>query len=303
MNRPHSVPSLTEMIFATADTHGPQSPVPEDGFVHRFSVRNMPQQKEMTKNDFVILCGDFGGVWDIDPDGTKEENWALDWLDRKPFTALIVPGNHENYDRLTGIHDPKLLSSWLFDAFPNEKKQELITGLPRTQWHGGYVRTIRPSVLMLEPGLFEIQGKRCLVFGGAKSLDAGPAVLNPLEFETRKAFREYEKRTRLQTGRCERVRGVSWWPQEEYPETTQNTILTALRGCESTVNFIFTHSGAIDHEKALFGTQSNSKTAAFLQCIKENVRYEQWYFGHYHINKTLPGGKDHALYDQILRIL
>lgn len=48
----------------------------------------------MTKQDYVIICGDFGGVWD----GSKREKYWLDWLEDKPFTTLFVSGNHENYN-------------------------------------------------------------------------------------------------------------------------------------------------------------------------------------------------------------
>ena len=44
------------MIYVTGDTHG--------GFLERLSVSAFPEQKEMTRNDFVIILGDFGGVWD-----------------------------------------------------------------------------------------------------------------------------------------------------------------------------------------------------------------------------------------------
>ena len=42
------------MIFVTVDTHGD---------VRRLSTESFFEQKEMTKDDFVIICGDFGGVW------------------------------------------------------------------------------------------------------------------------------------------------------------------------------------------------------------------------------------------------
>ena len=44
----------------------------------------------------------------------------------RPFTTAFVSGNHENYDALAAY--------------------------PQAEWHGGRVRTIRPSVLMLERG-------------------------------------------------------------------------------------------------------------------------------------------------------
>ena len=49
----------------------------------------------MTKEDYVIICGDFGGVWNKEVEN-KEEKHLLDWLEEKPFTTLFVDGNHEN---------------------------------------------------------------------------------------------------------------------------------------------------------------------------------------------------------------
>ena len=42
------------MIYATGDCHGDY---------RRFATEIFPEQKEMTKNDYVIVCGDFG-YWD-----------------------------------------------------------------------------------------------------------------------------------------------------------------------------------------------------------------------------------------------
>ena len=53
------------MIFITGDTHGDFT---------RFSSENFPEQKRMNKEDFVIICGDFGGLWD----GTRKEHYWLD---------------------------------------------------------------------------------------------------------------------------------------------------------------------------------------------------------------------------------
>ena len=78
------------MIYITGDCHSN---------FERFNTGNFPEQKEMTKDDYVIICGDFGGVWNKDGE-SKMETSALDWLDGKAFTTLFVDGNHENFDRL-----------------------------------------------------------------------------------------------------------------------------------------------------------------------------------------------------------
>lgn len=78
------------MIYITGDCHGN---------FERFNPSIFPEQNEMTKEDYVIICGDFGGVWNREAE-SKEETMILDWLDSRPFTTLFVCGNHENFDRL-----------------------------------------------------------------------------------------------------------------------------------------------------------------------------------------------------------
>ena len=39
------------MVFVTGDTHG--------DWINRLNVDSFPEQKEMTKDDYVIICGDF----------------------------------------------------------------------------------------------------------------------------------------------------------------------------------------------------------------------------------------------------
>ena len=63
-------------VYITGDTHG--------GF-QRFGSRYFPQQKNMGREDYLIVTGDFGGLWD---GGPKDQYW-LDWLEGKPFTTLF----------------------------------------------------------------------------------------------------------------------------------------------------------------------------------------------------------------------
>ena len=74
-------------IFLTGDTHGD---------FQQLGNKHLPQCKEMTRDDYVIICGDFGGLWA----GNAHDRYWLDWLNEKPFTTLFVDGNHENFDLL-----------------------------------------------------------------------------------------------------------------------------------------------------------------------------------------------------------
>lgn len=76
------------MIYVTGDIHGEVD-------ISKLNTQNFSQAKE---GDYLIICGDFGLIWDIKP--SKNEEYWLKWLSKKPWTTLFVDGNHENFDRL-----------------------------------------------------------------------------------------------------------------------------------------------------------------------------------------------------------
>ena len=93
------------MIYVCGDTH-----IPLD--IGKLSMKNFSEQAKMTRNDFVIILGDFGLLWRKD----KTFFHWLKWLEEKPFTLLWLDGNHENHE-------------WL-------------RSLPLSEWHGGMVHRI-----------------------------------------------------------------------------------------------------------------------------------------------------------------
>lgn len=149
----------------------------------RLNRQNFPEQKEMIGNDnYVFICGDFGGVWEINrlnSEEPKNERYGLNWLD-----------------------------SWLYEKMPAPEKEKLRRGYPRMFWNGGYVRELRPHVLMLEPGVFMINGMKCFVYGGARCHDIQGGILNPTEYFSENEFNEAYKRT-CKKGLLFRVKGIS----------------------------------------------------------------------------------------------
>ena len=293
-------------IYVTGDTHGSKSfgLHSVDGFLHRLNTNSFPEQKQMQEGyHYVVICGDFGGVWATNREAakeSKEEEYALDWLDDKPFTTLFVPGNHENYDRLTGIRDERLMSSWLYEKMPDREKQKLRDGYPRMPWNGGHVRMLRNHVLMLEPGVFTINERKCFVYGGARSHDIQGGILDPADFVSEEEFqRAYEKK--YNEGLMFRVKGISWWEQEEPGYETEEAAWKALENAGWKVDFVFTHDCAAS-DLAFFGYDDRTRVNDFLQKIRQKLEYRHWFFGHLHGNLTLPGGRDHLLYEQIVQI-
>lgn len=124
------------MIFITGDTH-----IPID--ISKLSVSKFPEQKLLSKSDYIVVCGDFGGVWS---DKSGEDKYWQQWLHDKSFTTLFVDGNHENFD--------------------------LLNGYPIEQWNGGNIHKINDSVIHLMRGqVYSIDGQKIFTMGGAYSID------------------------------------------------------------------------------------------------------------------------------------
>lgn len=126
-------------IFLTGDIHGEYD-------IHKLNSRQWKIGKKLTKEDYLIVLGDFGLIFDKNGE-TDEENWWLNWFDEiKPWTTLWIDGNHENFNRMSEY--------------------------PIDIWHGGKVQFIRPNVIHLMRGeIYDICGLSFLAFGGAQSID------------------------------------------------------------------------------------------------------------------------------------
>lgn len=293
-------------IYVTGDTHGSQRHGMSsfDGYMHRLSSSSFPEQRELGKEDYVVILGDFGGVWDVDRTRVREspsERDGLDWLERKPFTTLFIPGNHENYDRLTGCTDERLMNSWLYERMPHEEREKLKRGYPRENWHGGPVRMLRPSVLMLERGcIYEINGAYCFAFGGARSHDIGDGILDPADYPDERTFRTAYQRMR---GGMFRVKGVSWWeaemPSAEEMDRGRRNIAAFMQE-HPRVDLVFTHDAPAS-DRLLLGYDETDELNSYLESLREIMRYGKWFYGHLHDNRRV-SPDSYLLYEQIVRV-
>ena len=210
------------MIYITGDTH-----IPVD--IGKLSTKRFPEQKEMTKNDYVIICGDFGGVWD----GSNEEKYWIKWLKNKNFTTLFVDGNHENF--------------------------EMLYNLPTVRFGGSIAHKVDDGIYHLLRGeLYDIDGKKFFVFGGASSHD-----------------KEHRKE------------GKNWW-KEEMP--TEEQYFNAEMNLEKngfSCNYVVTHSAPASVQTEIAPTYEINELTEFLEKIKNNISCEKWFFGHYHQDKSI----------------
>jgi len=224
------------MIYVTGDTH-----IPID--IHKLAAKRFPAQKELTKDDFLIICGDFGGVWS----NSKEEMYWRKWFDQKSFTTLFIDGNHENFD--------------------------LLHEFPIVDFYGAGAHKISNSIFHLMRGeIYEIEGKRFFTFGGASSHD-----------------REHRKE------------GESWWKEELPSAAEYETAICNLDRIGWVVDYVLTHCGASSVQQMIDGPYEENELTDFFERLKNTLSYEQWFFGHYHVDRRMDE-RHVAVFDRIIQL-
>jgi len=122
-------------IYITSDIHGSHD-------IQKLNTTIFPEQKNLTKKDYVIILGDFGLTWDE----SEDRKYWLKWLNDKNFTTLFLDGNHENFD--------------------------LLYKYPVVEFLGGKTHQLRDSIYHLMRGeIFTINGLKFFAFGGGISID------------------------------------------------------------------------------------------------------------------------------------
>ena len=254
------------MIYITGDIHGDP---------RRFSADNFLEQKEMTRDDFVIILGDFGLIWSNEQ--TKTEKYWLNWLDSKPFTTLFIDGNHDNFPILNSM-------------------------VEEVDFHGGKAHKIRDNVYHLMRGyVFKLCDKKIFAFGGASSHDIQDGILDPNDYanedDFRKIYNQWNKQNKMF-----RVRGVSWWDEELPSEEEMQRGILSLEQCNNEVDFIISHC-CPQQVAALFsqGLYKPDILTYYFNDIMQRVKFTRWFFGHYHDNRQIMG-KFIMMYEQIIRV-
>lgn len=116
------------MIYFTGDTHG------DKNRLSKFAL------KQLKSGDTLIVCGDFGFLWDE----SKKEKKFLEKLSKRNYNICFIDGTHENF--------------------------ELLEKIPVTFWRGGRVRKITDNVIHLMRGeIYEIDKKIIFTMGGGES--------------------------------------------------------------------------------------------------------------------------------------
>ena len=252
------------MIYITGDTHSEFKRLKNGLF-------------KAASNDTLIICGDFGGVWDSSP---TEKYW-LNWLSQKPYKILFCDGNHENFD--------------------------MINSYPVEELFGGKVHKITDNIYHLMRGeMFRIEGNKIFVMGGARSHDIQDGILDPHDRD----FKMKEKALIRRKKEYYRVKGISWWDDEMPSDEEFSYALQTLQKNNYNCDYIITHDCPADVQKILIDNYidekkknqySCNKLNDFLQEISQKCSFKKWYFGHYHFDIEI-SEKYRLLYKDIVKL-
>lgn len=123
------------MIYLTSDTH-------REIDIHKINPDEFVEGLNLKRDDYLIICGDFGCIWD----GASGDRFWLNWIETLPWTTLFIDGNHENFD--------------------------VLYQYPVEEWHGGKVHRIRSNIYHLMRGeIYTLKNKTFFAFGGGYSHD------------------------------------------------------------------------------------------------------------------------------------
>ncbi|HPY83630.1 MAG TPA: metallophosphoesterase [Ruminococcus flavefaciens] len=214
------------MVYITGDIHGEMQP-----------IYDLFEKYKPTPDDIIVILGDVA----LNYTGMLRDRVMKEDMSALKSTFFCIHGNHENR--------PQNIASY------HEK-----------EWHGGRVlyEDDFPNILFPVDGdIFDFDGKKCLVIGGAYSVD--------------KFFRL--------------SRGWGWWPDEQPTPTIKAYVEEQIK--DKKIDVIFSHTCPYKYipvECFLSGIDQSTvdnSTEEWLDTIEDTVDYSAWYIGHWHIDKRI----------------
>jgi hypothetical protein len=246
-------------FYITGDIHGANS-------IHKFSSDRFPEGKTLTKNDYVIICGDVGLIFYNKQ--IKEDKYLIEWLNDKPWTTLFVDGNHENHVKLLS----GLISSELNPSMNSEE-----------YWishkFGSTIGQIADSIFHLRRGeIYDIDGLSFFCMGGAASIDK-PSRRDGISWwkEEIPNFKECEYALQNLENR---QYNVDYILSHTVPQLVFRNYCTLT--------------------KTPVWEDKIDSTTKFFDNIYQSTKFKKWYAGHFHIDFEIDN--IHFLYDDIIKL-
>lgn len=170
-------------------------------------------------------------------------------LDYLPITLFCIHGNHEERPYLVKNEEGK----------PLYEEKDMFGGKV-------YIEKKHPSLIFAKDGeYYHIGNHSYFVIGGAYSID---------------------KYYRLS-------HGYSWFESEQPDDTIKKAVEDKLKELEYKVDIVLTHTAPLKYEpveffmKGVDQTKIDKSTEIWLDTIEDKLKYNNWYFGHYHNYKKI----------------
>lgn len=214
----------------------------------------------------LFVCGDLHATYDIkklnvqifpeQKELTKEDvlvqlgDFGLLWFE---------PGTNKEQDYWINWLSMKNFTTLVIPG--NHENYDVIENLPWTEMFGNkvqYHNTENGVIYFLKRGaVYNINKKKVWIFGGGDSIDKNKRIVR-----------------------------VSWWPQE-IPSTKEFDFgMNELDKVGWKVDYVFTHTCPFEIIPLLGGYIDKMKdpVAQYLQVIQEKLTFEEWHFGHFHVD-------------------
>jgi 3-oxoacid CoA-transferase subunit A len=209
------------------------------------------------KNDILVILGDVGINY-IGKDTHKYPRNLSDEglkkiINELPVTLFCIHGNHEI-------------------------RPESLTTYEERIWNNGtvYIEPEFPDILFARDGeIYKLNGKRCIVIGGAYSVD-----------------KEY----RL-------LKDMGWWADEQPSAEVKKQVEERLAAEKFKIDIVFSHTCPYKYVHQIFPfvyKDVDNSTEKWLDTIENQLDYSRWYCGHMH--KTQVIGKMQFMYEDFAEL-
>lgn len=217
------------MIYVTGDTHGSYS-----------RIAAFCNEQHLGVDDVIIVLGDTGLNYYGDERDVKKKRKVSTQVSA---TLAFIHGNHD-------------------------LRPETISSYEKLKWKGGMVYQEQEflNLVFLKDGeLFELDGQKVMVAGGAYSVD--------------KAYRLQQ--------------GYKWFADEQPSPEIKAQVEDKLAQNDWVVDVMLTHTCPLKYEpkEALFASIDQRKvdksTEQWLDTLEDRLVYKRWFCGHFHIDKRI----------------
>lgn len=147
----------------------------------------------------------------------------------------------------------------------NHEERPYLLGYDEMKWRDGivYYEEQYPNLLFAKDGeIYDFDGKKAIAIGGAYSIDKYYRIRN----------------------------GLQWFESELPTEEIKEYVKLQLDKCDWQVDYVLSHTVPIQYEPVwafIPGINQDlidKSMEQYLQEIAENLEFECWYAGHYHVD-------------------